>query len=710
MMYFHKVFCRVFPDYTSAAPFCYNPSLFSVSIGLTTRMKLNPGQQQAVEFVQGPCLVLAGAGSGKTRVITNKIAHLIRNVGYQPRQIAAVTFTNKAAREMKARVAQTLGRKEAKGLMISTFHTLGLEIIKREYKALGMKRNFSLFDDQDQLALLKELTFDHLEEDKELLQQVISQISNWKNALLTPEQAKGQAKSERDHTFAECYRRYELHLSSCNVLDFDDLITKPTLLFARDEEARERWQQRIRYLLVDEYQDTNTSQYQLVKLLVGKRAYFTVVGDDDQSIYSWRGAQPKNLVLLNEDFPELRVIKLEQNYRSSGCILNAANILIANNSHVFEKRLFSNLGYGDPLKVIVANNEDHEAERVVGELIAHHFINKTDYKDYAILYRGNHQSRIFEKMLMQNRIPYRISGGTSFFSRPEIKDLLAYLRVLTNREDDSAFMRIVNTPRRGIGPATIQKLGEWANVRDKSLYQASFDLGLEQSLSGQGLAALTNFTGWLADVEKLVEREPLVAVRDLLHGLDYQSWLFETSASPKAAEMRMKNVDQLFSWMSEMLEGDDLNEPMTLAQVVTRFTLRDMMERGEEDEALDQVQLMTLHASKGLEFPHVFLVGMEEGILPHQSSIDENNVDEERRLAYVGITRAQKSLFFTLCRERRQYGELIRPEHSRFLDELPQDDLRWDDGKKIVKTAEEKQQTGLRGVAGLRAMLAKNKE
>ncbi|HDT3934582.1 TPA: DNA helicase Rep [Morganella morganii subsp. morganii] len=673
-------------------------------------MKLNPGQQQAVEYVQGPCLVLAGAGSGKTRVITNKIAHLIRNTGYQPRQIAAVTFTNKAAREMKERVAQTLGRKEAKGLMISTFHTLGLEIIKREYKALGMKSNFSLFDDQDQIALLKELTFDHLEEDKELLQQLVSQISNWKNALLTPEQAKGLARSEREHTFAECYRRYELHLNSCNVLDFDDLITKPTLLFARDEQARERWQQRIRYLLVDEYQDTNTSQYQLVKLLVGKRAYFTVVGDDDQSIYSWRGAQPKNLVQLSKDFPELQVIKLEQNYRSSGCILNAANILIANNPHVFEKQLFSNLGYGDPMKVITANNEDHEAERVVGELIAHHFINKTDYKDYAILYRGNHQSRIFEKMLMQNRIPYRISGGTSFFSRPEIKDLLAYLRVLTNPEDDSAFLRIVNTPRRGIGPATIQKLGEWANTRDKSLYQASFDLGLGQTLSGQGLAALTNFTGWLAEVEKLVEREPLIAVRDLLHGLDYQSWLFETSASPKAAEMRMKNVDQLSSWMAEMLEGDDLNEPMTLAQVVTRFTLRDMMERGEEAEELDQVQLMTLHASKGLEFPYVFLVGMEEGILPHQSSIDEDNVDEERRLAYVGITRAQKSLFFTLCRERRQYGELIRPEPSRFLYELPQDDLHWDDGKKVVKTAEEKQQAGLRGVAGLKAMLAKKKE
>ncbi|WP_405078584.1 DNA helicase Rep [Pectobacterium carotovorum] len=671
-------------------------------------MRLNPSQQHAVEFVTGPCLVLAGAGSGKTRVITNKIAHLIRQCGYQAKHIAAVTFTNKAAREMKERVAQTLGRKETRGLMIATFHTLGLEIIKREYVALGMKSNFSLFDDQDQMALLKELTEQWLENDKVLLQQLISTISNWKNDLIDPAGAAATARSERDKLFVHCYSLYHDHLRACNVLDFDDLILLPTLLLKQNAEVRERWQNRLRYLLVDEYQDTNTSQYELVKLLVGTRARFTVVGDDDQSIYSWRGARPQNLVLLQQDFPALDVIKLEQNYRSSGRILKAANILIANNPHVFEKRLFSELGYGDELKVITANNEDHEAERVVGELIAHHFIKKTQYGDYAILYRGNHQSRLFEKMLMQNRIPYRISGGTSFFSRPEIKDLLAYLRVLTNPEDDSAFLRIVNTPKREIGPATMKKLGEWAGQRNKGLFSASFDLGLSQSLSGRGLESLQRFTQWLAEIARLAEREPVAAVRDLIHGLDYESWLYETSPSPKAAEMRMKNVNQLFSWMTEMLEGSDLDEPMTLTQVVTRFTLRDMMERGESEEELDQVQLMTLHASKGLEFPYVFLVGMEEGLLPHQSSIDEDNVDEERRLAYVGITRAQRELFFTLCKERRQYGELVRPEPSRFLLELPQDDVVWETERKVV-SAQERMQKGQTNVANIRAMLAKAK-
>lgn len=671
-------------------------------------MRLNPGQQNAVEFVTGPCLVLAGAGSGKTRVITNKIAHLIRECGYQARHIAAVTFTNKASREMKERVAQTLGRKEARGLMISTFHTLGLEIIKREYAALGMKSNFSLFDDQDQLALLKELTEEWLENDKNLLQQLVSTISNWKNDLMDPARAAAGAQSEKEKIFVHCYGLYDKHLKSCNVLDFDDLILLPTLLFQRNLEVRERWQQRIRYLLVDEYQDTNTSQYELVKLLVGSRARFTVVGDDDQSIYSWRGARPQNLVLLKEDFPALQVIKLEQNYRSSERILKAANILIANNPHVFEKRLFSELGYGAELKVVTANHEDHEAERVTGELIAHHFINKTQYKDYAILYRGNHQSRVFEKMLMQNRIPYRISGGTSFFSRPEIKDLLAYLRILTNPNDDSAFMRIVNTPKREIGPATLQKLGEWAMQRNKSLFTASFDMGLGQTLSGRGLESLQRFTFWLQEVAQLAEREPVAAVRDLIRGVDYESWLFETSASPKAAEMRMKNVNTLFQWMTEMLEGSDIDEPMTLTQVVTRFTLRDMMERGESEEDADQVQLMTLHASKGLEFPYVYLVGMEEGLLPHQSSIDENNVEEERRLAYVGITRARKELTFSLCRERRQYGEVIRPEPSRFLLELPQDDLKWESERKVV-SAEERMQTGQSRVANLKAMLEKAK-
>lgn len=667
-------------------------------------MRLNPNQQAAVEYVSGPCLVLAGAGSGKTRVITNKIAYLIREVGYQPRQIAAVTFTNKAAREMKERVSATLGKKETKGILVSTFHTLGLEIIKRESRAMGIKPNFSLFDAQDQLALLKELTKQGIDEDKTLLNLLTSAISNWKNGLINPEQAMDSARSQQEKLFAHCYGLYQQQLKACGVLDFDDLILLPTLLLKSDEQARERWQNRIRYLLVDEYQDTNTSQYELIKLLVGERARFTVVGDDDQSIYSWRGARPQNLTLLKSDFPELKVIKLEQNYRSTGRILNAANILIANNPHVFEKNLFSSLNYGEPLKVISADNEENEAEKVVGELIAHRFINKTRYQDYAILYRGNHQSRVFEKVLMQNRIPYRISGGTSFFSRAEIKDLMAYLRVLTNPDDDSAFLRIVNTPKREIGPVTQQKLGLWAQQRNVSLFHASFDIGLEQVLKGKGLETLQQFTHWLAKLSEASQRDPKEAVKQLIHGIDYESWLYETSSSAKAAEMRMRNVNQLYSWMTEMLQGDELDEPMTLAQVVSRFTLRDMLERGESDEALDQVQLMTLHASKGLEFPYVFLVGMEEGLLPHQSSIDEENIDEERRLAYVGITRAQQELFFSLCRERRQFGELIRPEPSRFLLELPQDDLDWQRKPKQV-SAEERMAKGRSHLAALRAQL-----
>ncbi|MGL5990772.1 MAG: DNA helicase Rep [Plesiomonas sp.] len=674
-------------------------------------MRLNPRQQEAVESVSGPCLVLAGAGSGKTRVITTKIAHLIRVCGYQARHIVAVTFTNKAAREMKERVSQTLGRHETKGLLVSTFHSLGLEILKREHKSIGLKSGFSLFDDQDQMALLKELTETQLQGDKDLLSQLVNQISSWKNDLILPERAKVIAQGEQGFLFAYCYEQYDKQLRACNVLDFDDLILLPTLLLRNNVEVRERWQQRVRYLLVDEYQDTNTSQYELVKLLVGSRARFTVVGDDDQSIYSWRGARPQNLTLLKQDFPALQVIKLEQNYRSSERILKSANILIANNPHEFEKRLFSELGYGDPLRVLQANNEEHEAERVVGEIIAHRFLNKTQYSDYAILYRGNHQSRTLEKLLMQNRIPYKISGGTSFFARAEIKDIMAYLRLLTNPDDDTAFLRVVNTPRREIGPATLEKLGTWAHTRNKSLFAASFDLGLEQHLQGRGLDALRQFTRWIVEIGDRAGRgDPVAALRDLIHGIHYEAWLNETSPSPKAAEMRMRNVSTLFGWITTMLEGDQHsdNEPMTLPQVVQRLTLRDMLERGESDDDADQVQLMTLHASKGLEFPHVFLIGMEEGILPHQSSMDEDNVDEERRLAYVGITRAQKTLTFSLCKERRQYGELIRPEPSRFLLELPQDDLNWE-LRKAPASAEQRMQTGRAGVAGLRDMLAKAK-
>ena len=668
-------------------------------------MKLNPQQQQAVEYVSGPCLVLAGAGSGKTRVIINKIAHLIGKCGYLPKQIAAVTFTNKAAREMKERVAQSIGKESSKGLIVSTFHTLGFDIIKREYKHLGFKANMTLFDEHDQMALLKELTADLLQEDKELLRTLINRISNWKNDLCSPQQAMALARDKQEQTFAHCYDRYNKQLRAYNALDFDDLIMLPTLLFKQNAEVRSKWQEKIRYLLVDEYQDTNTSQYELIKLLVGERARFTVVGDDDQSIYSWRGAQPQNMVRLRDDFPVLRVIKLEQNYRSSQRILHCANILIDNNDHVFDKKLFSNLGEGEKLQIIEAKNEEHEAERVVGELIAHRFIAKTHYRDYAILYRGNHQSRLLEKILMQNRIPYKISGGTSFFSRAEIKDMMAYLRLVVNQDDDAAFLRIVNTPKREIGTATLEKLGSLAQEKHVSLFEAIFDFELIQRVTPKAYDALQKFARWIVELNDEIQRsEPERAVRSMLASLHYEEYLYEYATSPKAAEMQSKNVATLFDWIADMLKGDEFNEPMNLNQIVTRLTLRDMLERGEEEDDSDQVQLMTLHASKGLEFPHVFLIGMEEGILPHQTSIDEDNVEEERRLAYVGITRAQQNLWFSLCKERRQFGELIRPEPSRFLLELPENDLQWERDKPPL-SAEQQQAKTQSHIANLRAIL-----
>ena len=670
-------------------------------------MKLNPGQNEAVNYISGPCLVLAGAGSGKTRVITNKIAYLVRQCDVPARYIAAVTFTNKAAREMKERVGQTLGKKEARGLKVSTFHTLGLNIIKSEVKTLGIKPGFSLFDDKDSLALLKDLTVTELDGDKELLNLLQSRISSWKNDLILPENLAKTSLSASDAEFAEFYQRYHNNLRAYNALDFDDLILLPTLLLKSNETVRQKWQMKIRYLLVDEYQDTNTSQYELVRLLAGERARFTVVGDDDQSIYSWRGARPQNLVLLQKDFPSLRVIKLEQNYRSSGRILHCANILIQNNPHVFEKRLFSELSYGEPLKVIIAKNEEHEAERVVAEMLAHKFMNATHFKDYAILYRGNFQSRVFEKFLMSNRIPYKISGGMSFFGRTEVKDIMAYLRLLVNQDDDNALLRVINTPTRGIGRVSLEKLGNLANKNKLSMFAAAFDAQLQEHVSGKALVSIEQFSRWIVELSDQVHRgDGIATVRDMIKTMGYEEWLYETSTSPKAAEMAMANISTLFGWISDMLEGTELDPPMSLQEVVNRLILRDMMERGEDQDESDQVQLMTLHASKGLEFPYVFMVGMEEGLLPHKSSIEEDNIDEERRLAYVGITRAQRNLFFTLVKERRQFGELINPEPSRFLYELPQDDVLWEQ-KKNKDSADVRQQKGQVGIANLRNMLAK---
>ena len=668
-------------------------------------MKLNPQQNAAVNYISGPCLVLAGAGSGKTRVIINKIAYLIQQCDMPARHIAAVTFTNKAAREMRERINQQLPKAATRGLIISTFHTLGLEILKKEFRHIGYKANFTLFDDQDTMALLKELTEPDLQGDKDLLRALQSRISNWKNELTLPAKALAEARDAQSISFASYYQRYSEQLNACNALDFDDLILLPTLLFAHNEDVRQKWQQKIRYLLVDEYQDTNTSQYQLVKWLVGDRQRFTVVGDDDQSIYSWRGARPQNLALLKTDFPSLNVIKLEQNYRSAERILKAANILIANNPHEFEKQLFSENGYGVPLKVIPCKHEEDEAEKVVAEIISHRFINRSRYRDYALLYRGNHQSRLFEKALMTNRIPYKISGGTSFFSRTEIKDVMAYLRLLVNQDDDNALLRIINVPRREIGAATLQQIGQLAKQNHYSLFSACCDSELSMHLSARAHAAVKQFAEWIVGLaDNAVRAEPADAIRELIRQSHYEAWLFETSSSAKAAEMALKNINELYRWITEMLQGKDDAEPMTLAEVVTKLTLRDMMERQEQEDDADQVQLLTLHASKGLEFPYVFMVGMEEGILPHQSSIDEDNVEEERRLAYVGITRAQRELFFTYARERRQFGEVIRPEPSRFLYELPQDDLEWQSAAP-VKTVEQRLQSGAAHIERLRQLL-----
>ena len=664
---------------------------------------LNPRQRAAIRYIDGPLLVLAGAGSGKTRVITEKIVHLVDAVGMNARNIAAVTFTNKAAREMKERVGQRLDGKRSRGLKVSTFHSLGLDILRKEVKAAGYKPGFSIFDGQDATALLRELMRREAG-DTALADQVQHRISAWKNGFVGPEGALAAAAGDpADTAAAQLYAEYERHLKAYNAVDLDDLIRLPVVLFENHPEVLERWQNRLRYLLVDEYQDTNTTQYELVKRLVGPRAALTVVGDDDQSIYAWRGARPENLARLREDFPRLEVVKLEQNYRSAGCILKAANRLIGHNPHVFEKSLWSELGYGEPIRVLSTRDEEHEAERIVSEILHHRFKHRTDYNEYAILYRGNHQSRLFERALRESKIPYHLSGGTSFFAATEIKDVMAYLRLLTNPDDDSAFLRVVNTPRRELGPSTLEKLGAYATERGQSLFAASFELGLAQHLSERALARLRSFSDWLVDIGDRAERgDPIGAVRDLVREVDYASWLQDTCKDLRTAERRMENVQELVAWFERMAEQDE--GEAALSDLVNKATLIDILDRAEEEDGGNRVHLMTLHAAKGLEFPHVFLTGMEEEILPHRTSIEEETIEEERRLCYVGITRARKSLTLTLAGRRKRYGEVITCQPSRFLEELPEEDLRWE-GAGIEADPEERQERGRAHLDNLRSML-----
>ncbi len=637
---------------------------------------LNARQRDAVKYINGPLLVLAGAGSGKTSVITQKIAYLVNECGIKPANIAAVTFTNKASREMKERVSSLLEGQPSRGLTVATFHNLGMTIIRREHKLLGFKPGFSIFDAQDSKALLRDLMLQNNEETDQV-EAVQHQISNWKNDMVDPDTALSRAQLPLEILAARAYEVYETHLRAYNAVDFDDLILIPVRLFASQPDALERWQNRLRYLLVDEYQDTNLSQYRLVKQLVGTRGALTVVGDDDQSIYAWRGARPENLAQLQQDFPSLKVIKLEQNYRSTSRILKAANTLIANNPHVFEKQLWSEMGMGDPIRVLYNANEEAECERIAMEILDLHLRNNIAFRDMAILYRGNFQARLLEIKLQQYQVPYKLSGGTSFFARTEIKDLMSYLKVLINPDDDNAFLRIINLPRREIGPSTLQKLGSYALERQISMFDACGELGLEQAMPANAVQRLRRFCQWLQHIlKRCYEDDPIAAIQEMIRDMDYEGWIAENSTSDAMAEKRIQNVGFLLDSLRSTLERLQEDDPDAgIEEAITRLVLLDMLDRQEEEDDSNRVQLMTLHASKGLEFPYVFLMGMEEELLPHRNSIETDNIEEERRLAYVGITRAKRALTITLAKQRKQYGEKVDCIPSRFLDELPPEDL-----------------------------------
>lgn len=671
---------------------------------------LNSAQRAAVKYVDTPLLVLAGAGSGKTSVITQKIGWLVNEYQYPPSSVYAVTFTNKAAREMQGRVAK-LVKSNQKGQkpQVSTFHQLGLKILYIHTEQAGRKKGFSILDERDSAAILKDILLNDSISD-ELLNIFQQQISTWKSHAVQPDEALQQAQSAKEQQLVEIFRRYQKALQSYNAVDFDDLIALPVQLFKTHPEILQKWQHKVRYLLVDEYQDTNIGQYELVKLLVGESNGLCVVGDDDQSIYTWRGANPENLNQLAEDFKGLNIIKLEQNYRSTNTILNCANTLIANNSHLFEKKLWSEKGLGDPIHVQSLPCDETESEYVCNQILVKRLNHKCQFKDIAVLVRSNFQAKILELKLQAQQIPYHITGGTSFFARNEVKDILAYMRVLTNPDDDNAFLRIVNTPRRKIGIQTLQSLGDYAQQRSGSLLECIDEVGIEHTLGGAGLDRLRLFSNWLTELRTQLEKDTdiMQVLNEMVEDIDYESWLLQNSSSSAVAEKRLENVYYLLeriqreaSRVSE--DNDQLSNDEILEHVINKLLLRDLLDQQSEEEADNKVQIMTLHASKGLEFPHVFIIGFEEQILPHKNSIEADSIEEERRLAYVGITRAQRTLTLSMAKQRKQFGEKIPCDPSRFLDELPEKLIeRHGFGEPVSE--EQKEERGQNALANLKAM------
>ena len=646
--------------------------------------QLNQPQREAVKYLDGPLLVLAGAGSGKTRVITEKIGYLINEAGYNPKEIAAITFTNKAAREMHERVSKLMLGKNTKGLTIATFHSLGLQMLRQEAALLGYKPQFSILDSSDSFKILSDVL---ATTDKKLLKNTQWQISAWKNAFVNPDQAKASADEDLTHAAAKVYQIYQQTLRAYQAVDFDDLIKLPVELFETNESALNKWQGKLQYLLVDEYQDTNACQYKLVKMLTGVRGQFTAVGDDDQAIYGWRGADVENLRQLTEDFSKLKVIKLEQNYRSTVRILRAANAVIANNPKLFEKKLWSDLGTGELVNVSAQVSDIAEAENVIMKLQAHKFEHRTKFLDYAILYRGNHQARLLEEKLRDQKIPYTISGGQSFFDKAEIKDLVSYLRLVANEDDDPAFIRAATTPKKGIGNTTLERLGEFASKHKLSLFAAAYEGTFQRELGQKQLDYLLTFCNYISNLQVRAVKDPAGEVlNDLLIAIQYEAFLYDHE-EPRAAEVKWKNVLDFIGWLTKKgssstegfnVESGNETEGKNLLELTQMVSLMSMLE-GREDGETDAVKLSTLHAAKGLEFGHVFLIGVEEGILPHSSSLEagfDAQIEEERRLMYVGITRAKKSLTISWCKKRKRAGEVQLCEPSRFIAELPSADVK----------------------------------
>ncbi len=678
---------------------------------------LNPAQLEAVHHLSGPCLVLAGAGSGKTRVITHKIARLLQ-AGYAPGQIAAITFTNKAAQEMRERAKALVGPRAAKHLAISTFHSLGVRILRAEYEKLGLKQQFSILDSDDVLGILKEAG---ASSDNALARRWQWAISAWKSegkhsGTVEPANADEQVAQR-------VMQRYEERLAAYQAVDFDDLIGLPQKLLQTNAEVRAKWQDTLRYVLVDEYQDTNATQYDMLKSLAGERALFTAVGDDDQSIYGWRGATIDNLKRLPQEYPRLKVIALEQNYRSTGNILRAANRVIGNNPKLFEKKLWSAFGDGEPVRVVECDNEEHEAERVVARIqslrgggVAGASISggaEPELRNFAVLYRANHQARVFEKALRKASIPYKVSGGQSFFDRAEIKDLCAWLRLLVNNDDDPAFLRAVATPKRGIGHQTLGTLGEFAGRWKTSLYEALFAESLGSVLSTRAVGSLHEFGRYVNDLEYRARHtsgaeDAKALLLGWLTDIGYEKHLYEGEDSAKLSTARWSNVLDFVDWVARRCGGEIENdggisvetEKKTVLEVAqTISVIISLAERGDDQNV---VTLSTLHAAKGLEWPHVVLVGINEGLLPFRSEDDDmtaERLEEERRLMYVGITRARTTLAVSTLKRRKRNRETVMGVPSRFIGEMKLDEVkRKEDPRERIKA--------LRAAAAARAAQA----